>query len=180
MPMFKSLIYSISAWIIPSIILITLVFAVVKKIPVYETFIDGAKDGLKVTVGIIPYLIAIITAVSMLRASGAIDLAARAFSGCLDYFKIPVDVVPIMFIRSLSGSAVLGLFSEIAGNFGPDAYATKLAAIMVGSSETTFYVLSVYFGAVGVKKFRHSLCAGVFADIIGIIAAVLVARWLFL
>ncbi|MEI3253740.1 MAG: nucleoside recognition domain-containing protein [Candidatus Gastranaerophilaceae bacterium] len=180
MPMFKSLIYSISAWIIPSIILITLVFSVVKKIPVYETFIDGAKDGLKVTVGIIPYLIAIITAVSMLRASGAIDLAARAFSGCLDYFKIPVDVVPIMFIRSLSGSAVLGLFSEIAGNFGPDAYATKLAAIMVGSSETTFYVLSVYFGAVGVKKFRHSLCAGVFADIIGIIAAVLVARWLFL
>ena len=178
--MFKSLIYSISAWIIPSIILITLVFAVVKKIPVYETFIDGAKDGLKVTVGIIPYLIAIITAVSMLRASGAIDLAARAFSGCLDYFKIPVDVVPIMFIRSLSGSAVLGLFSEIAGNFDPDAYATKLAAIMVGSSETTFYVLSVYFGAVGVKKFRHSLCAGVFADIIGIIAAVLVARWLFL
>ena len=178
--MFKSLIYSISAWIIPSIILITLVFAVVKKIPVYETFIDGAKDGLKVTVGIIPYLTAIITAVSMLRASGAIDLAARAFSGCLDYFKIPVDVVPIMFIRSLSGSAVLGLFSEIAGNFGPDAYATKLAAIMVGSSETTFYVLSVYFGAVGVKKFRHSLCAGVFADIIGIIAAVLVARWLFL
>ena len=178
--MFKSLIYSISAWIIPSIILITLVFSVVKKIPVYETFIDGAKDGLKVTVGIIPYLIALITAVSMLRASGAIDLAARAFSGCLDYFKIPVDVVPIMFIRSLSGSAVLGLFSEIAGNFGPDAYATKLAAIMVGSSETTFYVLSVYFGAVGVKKFRHSLCAGVFADIIGIIAAVLVARWLFL
>lgn len=178
--MFKSLIYSISAWIIPSIILITLVFAVVKKIPVYETFIDVAKDGLKVTVGIIPYLIAIITAVSMLRASGAIDLAARAFSGCLDYFKIPVDVVPIMFIRSLSGSAVLGLFSEIAGNFGPDAYATKLAAIMVGSSETTFYVLSVYFGAVGVKKFRHSLCAGVFADIIGIMAAVLVARWLFL
>lgn len=178
--MFKSLIYSISAWIIPSIILITLVFSVVKKIPVYETFIDGAKDGLKVTVGIIPYLIAIITAVSMLRASGAMDLAARAFSGCLDYFKIPVDVVPIMFIRSLSGSAVLGLFSEIAGNFGPDAYATKLAAIMVGSSETTFYVLSVYFGAVGVKKFRHSLCAGVFADIIGIIAAVLVARWLFL
>ena len=85
-----------------------------------------------------------------------------------------------MFIRSLSGSAVLGLFSEIAGNFGPDAYATKLAAIMVGSSETTFYVLSVYFGAVGVKKFRHSLCAGVFADIIGIMAAVLVARWLFL
>ena len=178
--MFKSLIYSISAWIIPSIILITLVFAVVKKIPVYETFIDGAKDGLKVTVGIIPYLIAIITAVSMLRASGAIDLAARAFSGCLDYFKIPVDVVPIMFIRSLSGSAVLGLFSEIAGNFGPDAYATKLAAIMVGSSETTFYVLSVYFGAVGVKKSRHSLCEGVFAEIVGIIAAVLVARWLFL
>ena len=85
-----------------------------------------------------------------------------------------------MFVRSLSGSAVLGLFSEIASNFGPDSYTTKLAAIMVGSSETTFYVLAVYFGSVGIKKFRHALLAGILADIIGIIAAVGVARWLFL
>jgi len=101
-------------------------------------------------------------------------------SGLLCKINIPVDVLPIMIVRSLSGSAVLGLFSDIASNCGPDSYATKLAAIMVGSSETTFYVLSVYFGSVGIKKFRHALYAGLFADIIGIVFAIIVASWLFL
>ena len=116
----------------------------------------------------------------MLRASGAIEILGQLLSSLLNATNIPVDILPIMIIRSLSGSAVLGLFSDIATNYGPDSYVTKLAAIMVGSSETTFYVLTVYFGAIGIKKFRHALCAGIFADIIGIVAAVLVARWLFL
>ena len=176
----KDIIITISSWIIPAIILITLVCGIVKKVPVYETFIDGAKEGLKVSVNIVPYLVAIIVAVSMLRASGALDLAGELFKGVLAWMKVPVDVLPVMIVRSLSGSAVLGLFSEIANNFGPDSYTTKLSAIMVGSSETTFYVLAVYFGSVGVKKFRHALCAGLFADVVGIIAAILVARWLFL
>lgn len=176
----KDIIITISSWIIPAIILITLVFGIIKKVPVYETFIDGAKEGLKVSVNIVPYLVAIIVAVSMLRASGALDLAGELFKGVLAWMKVPVDVLPVMVVRSLSGSAVLGLFSEIANNFGPDSYVTKLSAIMVGSSETTFYVLAVYFGSVGVKKFRHALCAGLFADVVGIIAAILVARWLFL
>ncbi len=178
--MIKTLVSTISVWLIPAIILVSLLWGVIKKVPVYETFVDGAKDGLKVSVSIVPYLLAIIVAVSMLRASGAIDIAQHLLAGFLDWIKVPVDVLPVMIIRSLSGSAVLGLFSEIANNYGPDAYATKLAAIMVGSSETTFYVLAVYFGSVGIKKFRHALCAGIFADIIGIIAAVAVARWLFL
>ena len=176
----KDIIITISSWIIPAIILITLVCGIIKKVPVYETFIDGAKEGLKVSVNIVPYLVAIIVAVSMLRASGALDLAGELFKGVLAWMKVPVDVLPVMVVRSLSGSAVLGLFSEIANNFGPDSYVTKLSAIMVGSSETTFYVLAVYFGSVGVKKFRHALCAGLFADVVGIIAAILVARWLFL
>ena len=176
----KDIIVTISSWIIPAIILITLVCGIVKKVPVYETFIDGAKEGLKVSVNIVPYLVAIIVAVSMLRASGALDLAGELFKGVLAWMKVPVDVLPVMIVRSLSGSAVLGLFSEIANNFGPDSYTTKLSAIMVGSSETTFYVLAVYFGSVGVKKVRHALCAGLFADVVGIIAAILVARWLFL
>ena len=176
----KDIIITISSWIIPAIILITMVCGIVKKVPVYETFIDGAKEGLKVSVNIVPYLVAIIVAVSMLRASGALDLAGELFKGVLAWMKVPVDVLPVMVVRSLSGSAVLGLFSEIANNFGPDSYTAKLSAIMVGSSETTFYVLAVYFGSVGVKKFRHALCAGLFADVVGIIAAILVARWLFL
>ncbi len=178
--MIKTAIDLISLWLIPAIILVVLLWGVIKKIPVYETFIDGAKDGLKVSVDILPYLIAIIVAVSMLRASGFFEIAQQLLSGILDWLKIPVDVLPVMFVRSLSGSAVLGLFSEIANNFGPDSYVTKLAAIMVGSSETTFYVLAVYFGSVGIKKFRHALLAGILADIIGVIAAVGVARWLFL
>ena len=178
--MIKTTVDLISAWLIPVIILVVLVWGIVKKVPVYETFIDGAKDGLKVSVDILPYLIAIIVAVSMLRASGFFEIAQHLLSGVLDWLKIPVDVLPVMFVRSLSGSAVLGLFSEIAHNFGPDSYATKLAAIMVGSSETTFYVLAVYFGSVGIKKFRHALFAGILADIIGIMAAIFVARWLFL
>lgn len=178
--MIKTVITGVSAWIIPAIILLTLVYGIVKKVPVYETFVDGAKDGLKVSVNIVPYLIAIIVAVSMLRASGAIGLAQQAFSGVLTWLKIPVDVLPVMIVRSLSGSAVLGLFSDIASQFGPDSYTTKLTAIMVGSSETTFYVLAVYFGSVGIKKFRHALLTGILADIMGIVAAIFVARWLFL
>lgn len=176
----KEIIITISSWIIPAIVLLTLLTGIIKKIPVYETFIDGAKDGLKVSYNIFPYLLAIIVAVSMLRASGAIEILGQLLSSFLNATNIPVDILPIMIIRSLSGSAVLGLFSDIATNYGPESYVTKLAAIMVGSSETTFYVLTVYFGAIGIKKFRHALCAGIFADIIGIVAAVLVARWLFL
>lgn len=176
----KEIIITISSWIIPAIVLLTLLTGIIKKIPVYETFIDGAKDGLKVSYNIFPYLLAIIVAVSMLRASGAIEILGQLLSSLLNATNIPVDILPIMIIRSLSGSAVLGLFSDIATNYGPESYVTKLAAIMVGSSETTFYVLTVYFGAIGIKKFRHALCAGIFADIIGIVAAVLVARWLFL
>lgn len=178
--MIKTFFDSFSSLLIPLIILIVLICGMVKKVPVYETFIDGAKDGLKVAVNITPYLLAIIVAVSMLRASGAIELAQSGLQNLLSFFNIPVDVLPVMIVRSLSGSAVLGLFSDIANQFGPDSYVTKLTAIMVGSSETTFYVLAVYFGAVGINKIRHALLAGLFADIIGIIAAVVVANWLFL
>lgn len=118
-----------------------------KKVPVYEEFIEGAKDGFKVAVSIIPYLVAIIVAVSMFKASGILDFA-KNFAGSL----IPADIIPIIATRSLSGSATLGLFSDIVKDFGPDSYIAKLAAIMVGSSETTFYVLAVYFGSVGIKN----------------------------
>lgn len=178
--MIKTLINGISLWLIPGIILIVLIYGLIKKVPVYETFIDGAKDGLKVSVNIIPYLIAIIVAVSMLRASGAIELAQHALEGILNAIKVPADVLPIAIVRSLSGSAVLGLLSDIVHQYGPDSYPAKLAAVMVGSSETTFYVLAVYFGAVGIKKFRHALITGLLADGVGIIAAIIISRWLFL
>lgn len=170
----------ISLWILPVIILTVLTCGLVKKVPIYEVFTRGAKGGFDIAVKIIPYLVAIIVGISMLRASGTIELVANLLSPILTKFNIPSDILPLMIVRSLSGSGALGIFSDIANNAGADAYSTKLAAIMLGSSETTFYVLAVYFGAVGITKFRYAVIVGILADFIGIVAAVLVCNLMFL
>lgn len=169
----------ISLWTLPVILITILTWGLVKKVPVYEEFTEGAKDGFKVAIKIIPYLVAIIVGISMFRASGAIDLIANLFAPVLTKFNIPSDTLPLMIVRSLSGSGALGVFSDIANTAGADAYSTKLAAVMLGSSETTFYVLAVYFGAVGITKIRYALVIGLLADLIGIIAAVSVCNLLF-
>ena len=170
----------LSLWALPAILLLILTMGLAKKVPIYETFTTGAKDGFKVAVNIIPYLVAIIVAISMFRASGIIEMLEQTLSGILSRIHVPADVIPIMIVRSLSGSAALGVFSDIANTLGPDDYATKLSAIMVGSSETTFYVLAVYFGAIGISKLRYALLVGLLADFIGIVAAVCVCNWMFL
>lgn len=170
----------ISLYILPLMILTIITVGMLKKVPIYEEFVTGAKDGFKVAINIIPYLVAIIVAISMFKASGAIEIIANLAGNILSKFQIPTDVVPIMLTRSLSGSATLGLFSDIANTHGVESYTTKLAAIMVGSSETTFYVLAVYFGSIGIKKYRYALLTGIIADIIGIVLAILAARLFFL
>jgi spore maturation protein B len=177
---FQSILNVISLWALPFIIVLILTAGIVRKVPVYEVFTEGAKEGFKVAVNIIPYLVAIIVAISMLRASGAIEMLANALSSVLIRFNIPADVLPVIFVRPLSGSAALGLFSDIATNAGATAYSTKLAAVMVGSSETTFYVLAVYFGSVGITKFRYALAVGLFADILAAIASIIVCNWMFM
>lgn len=177
---FQSILNFISLWTLPLILVLILTIGVIKKISIYEVFTDGAKDGFKVAVNIIPYLVAIIVAISMLRASGAIEMLSSAFSGVLLKLHLPPDVLPVIFVRPLSGSAALGLFSEIAKTAGPTAYSTKLAAVMVGSSETTFYVLAVYFGSVGITKFRYALWVGLLADIIAAIMSIIVCNYMFL
>ena len=169
------MINKISLLILPIMILFILTAGLIKKVPVYEESIEGAKDGFKVSVSIIPYLVAIIVAVSMFRASGILDCMTKISSNI-----IPPDIIPIIFTRSLSGTATLGLFSEIAHKLGPDSYVTKLAAVMVGSSETTFYVLAVYFGSIGIKKFKYALLTGLIADFTGIVLAIWAARVFFL
>lgn len=167
---------TISLSILPLMILIILTAGIIKKVPVYEEFIEGAKDGFKVSISIIPYLVALIVAISMFRASGALEW----LSGLLKFLPVPADILPIMFTRSLSGSATLGLFAELAAKHGANAFITKMAAIMVGSSETTFYVLAVYFGSIGIKKFRYAILTGIIADITGIVLAILAAHLFFL
>ena len=177
--MLQSVMNIISVWALPAIIILILTFGLIRKVPLYEVFTTGAKEGFKVSVNIIPYLVAIMVGISMLRASGIIEGIGTLMSPILSHFNISADVIPLMIVRPLSGSAALGIFSDIAHNAGPDAFTTKLAAIMVGSSETTFYVLAVYFGAVGIKKYRYALLTGLSADFIGIVMSIIVARLFF-
>lgn len=177
---FQGALNLISLWALPVIIVSILTMGLAKKVPIYEVFIDGAKDGLKVAVTIIPYLVAIIVGISMFRASGAIEMATQALSSILLKFHVPPDVLPVILVRPLSGSAALGLFSDIATTAGVNSYSTKLAAVMVGSSETTFYVLAVYFGSVGINKFRYALGVGLLADIIAAIMSIIVCHWMFM
>lgn len=177
--MFQDIMNAASLWMLPAILIIILTTGLIKKVPIYEVFTEGAKEGFKVSVSIIPYLVAIIVGISMFRASGIIEMTGNILSPFLAHFNIPADIIPVMIVRSLSGSAALGIFSDIAYTLGPENYATTLAAVMVGSSETTFYILAVYFGAVGISKLRYALLVGLLADLVGIIAAVTVCNLVF-
>lgn len=177
--MIKHFIDIISLWTLPAIIIIILTVAIIKKVPVYEIFVDGAKDGVSLTIKIIPYLTAIIVAVAMFRASGALDMLGVLSSGFLEKINVPIEILPLTICRSLSGSAALGIFSDIASQNPSDSYVIKLGAIMLGSSETTFYVLSVYFGAVGIKQYRYAIITGLIADAAGIIAAIYITSLFF-
>ena len=170
---------NISSLILPILILTILSWGIYKKQPIYEQFIEGAKDGFNVAIKIIPYLVAIIVAISVFKASGLMNGISNLISGFTTKIGLPTEVLPLIFTRSLSGSATLGLFSELVNNIGTDCYAAKLAAIIVGSSETTFYVLSVYFGSVGILKFRYALLTGLIADFAGIVFAVITATYFF-
>ena len=169
----------ISIYILPLLILFILTFAIYKKTPAYESFVDGAKDGFNIAIKIIPYLIAIMVCTSLLRASGMIEILQNFLKPFFELIKVPIDTLLIMITRSLSGSATLGVLADIINQTGVESYATKLSAVIAGSSETTFYVASVYFGSVGIKKFKHALLAGILADFIGIVAAVFVCSWFF-
>lgn len=173
------MIESISYAILPCLIALILIYASYKKVPVYETFPQGAKQGFEVAVRIIPYLIAMMVSVAMFRASGAMDLLGQLLKPLLEWLRMPAELLPLALMRSLSGSGANGMFAELAATHGANAPITKTAAVMVGSSETTFYVLSVYFGAVGITRFRHAVIAGIVADLAGVVLAILISKAMF-
>jgi len=166
---------SISPWIIPALMVGFLGFGLVRHVRVYEEFVEGAKDGFKVALRIIPYLVAILVAVDMLRASGALEAIVGLLSGVTGRFGLPAEALPMALMRPLSGSGAYGILASIINDpaIGPDSYTGYLVSTLQGSTETTFYVLAVYFGAVQVRRIRHSLAAGLTADIAGVIFAVL-------
>lgn len=165
---------AIAPWIIPGILVALLGFGFARGVRVYESFVEGAKDGFQVALRIIPYLVAILVAVGMFRASGAMEMLIRPLSVLTEPLGLPAEALPMALLRPLSGSGAYGILASIINDqaIGPDSYAGYLVSTLQGSTETTFYVLAVYFGAVQVRRIRHALIAGLSADVAGVIAAV--------
>lgn len=165
-------------YIIPIIIALILIIALVRKQPAYETFIGGVEDGLKIVVGIFPALLAVLTAAAMLRASGAIDLIINLISPITDLLHIPKEVMPLALIRPVSGSGALGLLTDILKNYGADGDIGKIASVIMGSTETTFYCLCVYFAKTKVKYTMRAIPCAVIGDIVGILVGVTLIKLL--
>jgi len=169
----------VSNWLFLAFIVGIPLYAAIKKINVFDAFIVGAKQGFETSVNIIPYLIAMLVAIGMLRASGFFELVGHAIAPAMQAIGMPSDLLPLALIRPFSGSAATGMMAELIHEHGGNSLVAKTAATMMGSTETTFYVVAVYFGAVGIKRTRHAIPAGLLADLAGVIASVLVCRYLF-
>ena len=169
----------LSKWAIPLMLVGIPLVGVVRKVKVYDVFIDGAKEGFDVAVKIIPFLVGILVAIGMFRGSGAMDLLTRGLAPLLAWVGFPPEIFPLAVLRTLSGSGSLGLATDIIKTHGPDSFLGRTAATMYGSSETTFYVLAVYFGAIAVKRTRHAVPAALIGDVVAAITAVAVCVWLF-
>ena len=176
---FRNLVDLLSVFVLPVIIIGFPLYGLWRRVPVYEEFVTGARDGFQVAVNIIPYLVAILFAVAMFRASGAMDFFVEGLRPVLSPLGIPPEVLPMVITRPLTGSGSAGIMLDLIARYGADSLIVKMAATMFGSTETTFYVVAVYFGAVNVKKTRHAVPAGLTADFVAMILAVYVVRWLF-
>lgn len=166
----------LSFWMLPLLIAGLVLFGWARGVKVYESLVEGAKDGFQVALRIIPYLVAILVAVGMFRNSGCLELFVTLLTPLTAPFGLPAEAVPVAVLRPLSGSGSFGVMSEILTSRGPDSYLGYLVSTMQGSTDTTFYILAVYFGAVGIKKTRHAVPAGLLADAAGISAAVFISR----
>jgi spore maturation protein B len=177
--MVRSTLELLSAWAVPLLLAGIPLYALTRKVKVYPAFLEGAREGFQTGIRIIPPLVAVLVALGMLRASGALDALAALLAPVLGPLGVPASVLPLVVVRPLSGGAALGVVGDVLRAEGPDSYAGRLASVMAGSTETTFYVLAVYFGAAGVTRYRHALPAALLADLAGMAAAVVVVRLLF-
>lgn len=166
----------ISVYIIPFIFMGIVTYALYKKVNIFEAFLKGAKDGLNTVFNIIPALIGLICAITMLRVSGALDFLINLISPFTDMLNIPSEVMPLALLRPVSGSGALAVVSDILKEYGPDSQIGRIASVMMGSTETTFYTLCVYFGSVGITDSRYSLPAALSADVFGFLASVVVCN----
>ena len=177
--LFKSVIQIISILAIPMLILVFIGYGAIKKVKIYEVFVEGAKEGFNVAVRIIPYLVAMLVAIGIFRAGGAMEWLIAGLTPLTNIIGMPAEALPMALMRPLSGSGSLGIMAEIMAVHGPDSFIGILTSTFFGSTETTFYVLAVYFGSVNIRNTRHALAAGLLADISGILGAVFIVKLLF-
>ena len=166
-------------YLVPLLLFFTVAFALGKRENPYDLMISGAGDGLKLLASIVPALVLLLTAVYMLRSSGAIEWISRFLSPILSVFGIPPETAMLILVRPISGSAALAVGSELMAQYGPDSLIGRTTAVMLGSTETTFYTISVYFGAAGIRKTRYAVPAALFADFVGFFMAALSVRLFF-
>lgn len=156
------------------------VYAYFKQVPIFSVFFKGAKEGALTLIKVLPYLTAFLVGIGMLRASGFFSFLSASLAPYLHVIGLPSELLPLVVIRPFSGGASNALMADVMHAHGGNAYISKLAATMMGSTETTFYVIAVYFGAVGIRKTRYAIPVGLLADLSGVLAAIFVCRWLFL
>jgi spore maturation protein B len=163
---------------VPIMITGIIIFGLIKKINVYDSFVDGARLGAENILQIIAPLVGLMVGINMLRASGTMELIGNVLKPLTDTIGMPSEVLPLALLRPVSGSGSIAIVNDIFKNFGPDSLAGKIASVMMGSTETTFYTVAVYFGAVGIKNLRHTLKSALLADFIGMVLAIYVAKFL--
>ncbi len=166
-----------SSYSLPILLLVIVGFGLIKKVNVFSAFCDGATDALRVSLKILPSLIALLVAVTMFRSSGALDFLISLLSPVFSFLGIPNEIIPLSLLRPVSGSGSLALITDLLENYPPDSMIGRMASVIMGSTETTFYTIAVYFGAVGIKNIRHTLKAALLADLTGIIVGCAVCRF---
>lgn len=177
--MIRFLLDQISLWAIPVMLVGIPLAGIIRRVKVYDVFVEGAKEGFDVAVKIIPFLVGILVAIGMFRGSGAMDLLTAALRPLMAATGFPAELMPLAILRTLTGSGSLAFTTDLIKTYGPDSLMGRMAATMYGSSETTFYVLAVYFGAVSIKRTRHAVPAALIGDVVAAIATVAVCMWMF-
>lgn len=173
------MIHTASLLVLPLLLALIPLYGLWRRVPVYECFVSGAREGFDIAVRIIPYLVAMLCAIGMLRASGALDGLLALSRPLLEALGFPPELLPMALLRPLSGSGSLAVLADMTREHGADSLLVRMAGTLFGSTETTFYVLAVYFGAVGISRMRYAVQVGLLADASAAIAAVIVCRWLF-
>jgi len=168
-----------SNYIIPGFVFLIVLYGILKKVNVYDVFVEGAKESFGMILNLFPSLLAMILGVNILTKSNLLNLILKFLAPIVQILKIPLEIIPMAIMRPISGSSSLALLNDIFTTLGPDSFAAKLGSILQGSTDTTLYILTLYFGCVGIKKIRYALWAGLLGDLLGIIASVIVAKMFF-